>query len=61
MDKIDLSSCFSSSIYSATYSSGSGAGGGFSGGGGFGRRPEAVEVVVKNDHNKAKKSTYFNY
>lgn len=57
MDKIDLSSCFSSSIYSATYSSGSGAGGGFSGGGGFGRRPEVVEVVVKNDYNKAKKST----
>lgn len=36
MDKVNLGSCFSSSIYSATYSSGSGAGGGFSGGGGFG-------------------------
>ncbi len=36
MGKVDLGSCFSSSIYSATYSSGSGAGGGFSGGGGFG-------------------------
>lgn len=36
MDKVDLGSCFSSSIYSATYSSGSGSGGGFSGGGGFG-------------------------
>ena len=36
MDKVNLGSCFSSSIYSATYSSGSGSGGGFSGGGGFG-------------------------
>ena len=37
-----FSNAISTSIASATYSSGSGGGGGFSGGGGFGRRPEAA-------------------
>ena len=37
-----FSSAISTSIASATYSSGSGGGGGFSGGGGGGRRPEAA-------------------
>ena len=37
-----FSNAISSSVASATYSSGSGGGGGFSGGGGGGRRPEAA-------------------